>query len=114
MRLHHEHDIFRMGGLGQTLADGILELPDRQRLARRPAAVTAGFYSKEMILAAAWAGGGGVPGLMGGRGDDGVRHRSLYFPRGLHRFLRRTENRGKRALWDTDHGAADDPFCRWR
>ena len=63
MRLHHEHDIFRMGGLAKRLPAAFWSfLIGSASLAALPL-VTAGFYSKEMILSAAWAGGGGVPVL---------------------------------------------------
>jgi len=61
MRLHHEHNIFRMGGLARRLPVAFWSfLIGAASLAALPL-VTAGFYSKEMILSAAWAGGGGIP-----------------------------------------------------
>jgi NADH-quinone oxidoreductase subunit L len=59
MRLeHHEHDIFRMGGLARKIPVAFWSfLIGSASLAALPL-VTAGFYSKEMILSAAWAGGG--------------------------------------------------------
>ena len=63
MRLHHEHDIFRMGGLAKRLPVAFWSfLIGSASLAALPL-VTAGFYSKEMILSEAWARGGGVPVL---------------------------------------------------
>jgi NADH-quinone oxidoreductase subunit L len=64
MRLHHhEHDIFRMGGLAKKLPVAFWSfLIGSASLAALPL-ITAGFYSKEMILSATWAGGGGVPVL---------------------------------------------------
>jgi NADH-quinone oxidoreductase subunit L len=57
MRLHHEQDIFRMGGLRQTLPAAFWSfLIGSASLAALPL-VTAGFYSKEAILAGAWAAG---------------------------------------------------------
>ena len=53
--LHHEHDIFRMGGLRKQLPLAFWAfLAGGASLAGFPV-VTAGFYSKEDILAAAWA-----------------------------------------------------------
>jgi NADH-quinone oxidoreductase subunit L len=59
LAMHHEHDMFRMGGLRRSMplvfwtfvigAASLAGLP----------LVTAGFYSKDMILAAAWAHGDG-------------------------------------------------------
>jgi NADH-quinone oxidoreductase subunit L len=63
MRLHHEHNIFRMGGLAQRLPVVFWSfLIGSASLAALPL-VTAGFYSKEMILSAVWTGGGGIPVL---------------------------------------------------
>ncbi len=53
--LHHEHDIFRMGGLRKQLPLAFWAfLAGGASLAGFPL-VTAGFYSKEEILAGAWA-----------------------------------------------------------
>jgi NADH-quinone oxidoreductase subunit L len=62
MRLHHhEHNIFRMGGLAKDLPVAFWSfLIGSASLAALPV-ITAGFYSKEMILSAVWA--GGVPVL---------------------------------------------------
>lgn len=62
MRLeHHEHDIFRMGGLARKLPVAFWSfLIGSASLAALPL-VTAGFYSKEMILSETWAHGGAVP-----------------------------------------------------
>ncbi|MCF3947150.1 NADH-quinone oxidoreductase subunit L [Acidiphilium iwatense] len=62
MRLeHHEHDIFRMGGLAKKLPVAFWSfLIGSASLAALPL-VTAGFYSKEMILSETWAHGGAVP-----------------------------------------------------
>ena len=62
MRLeHHEHDIFRMGGLAKRLPVAFWSfLIGSASLAALPL-VTAGFYSKEMILSETWAHGGAVP-----------------------------------------------------
>jgi NADH-quinone oxidoreductase subunit L len=63
MRLHHEHDIFRMGGLAQRLPVAFWSfLIGGASLAALPL-VTAGFYSKEMILSAVWGGGNSIPVL---------------------------------------------------
>ena len=55
LRLHHEQNIFRMGGLAKLLPVAFLSfLIGSASLAALPL-VTAGFYSKEMILSAAWS-----------------------------------------------------------
>jgi NADH-quinone oxidoreductase subunit L len=60
MRLHHEQDIFRMGGLRRSLPAAFWGfLIGSASLAALPL-VTAGFYSKEMILSAAWSAGRGA------------------------------------------------------
>ncbi|NNM61416.1 MAG: NADH-quinone oxidoreductase subunit L [Steroidobacteraceae bacterium] len=59
MRLHHEQNIFRMGGLARRLPAAFLGfLIGSAALAALPV-VTAGFYSKEAILSGAWADGNG-------------------------------------------------------
>jgi NADH-quinone oxidoreductase subunit L len=63
LRLHHEHDIFRMGGLRRQLPVTFWTfLIGSASLAGLPL-VTAGFYSKEWILWEAWAGPAGGPWL---------------------------------------------------
>jgi NADH-quinone oxidoreductase subunit L len=58
MRLHHEHNIFRMGGLARRLPLAFWSfLIGSASLAALPL-ITAGFYSKDAILSAAWAPGG--------------------------------------------------------
>jgi NADH-quinone oxidoreductase subunit L len=57
MRLHHEQDIFKMGGLARRLPVAFWSfLIGSAALAALPM-VTAGFYSKEAILSGAWADG---------------------------------------------------------
>ncbi len=57
LRLHHEQDMFRMGGVRRSMP-GIFAtfVIGSASLAALPL-VTAGFYSKEAILQASWAGG---------------------------------------------------------
>jgi NADH-quinone oxidoreductase subunit L len=58
MRLHHEHNIFRMGGLAKRLPLAFWSfLIGSASLAALPL-ITAGFYSKDAILSATWAQGG--------------------------------------------------------
>jgi NADH-quinone oxidoreductase subunit L len=70
LSLHHEHDIFRMGGLRRDLPVTFWTfLIGSASLAGVPL-VTAGFYSKDLILWQAWAGPRGsellwVAGLVG-------------------------------------------------
>jgi NADH-quinone oxidoreductase subunit L len=63
--LHHEHDMFKMGGLRKelplTFATFVIGAAS---LAALPL-VTAGFYSKELILTSVWASGRGSPWLWG-------------------------------------------------
>jgi NADH-quinone oxidoreductase subunit L len=55
LRLHHEHDIFRMGGLRTRLPLAFWSfLIGAASLAALPM-VTAGFYSKDLILLHAWS-----------------------------------------------------------
>ncbi|MDE2239349.1 MAG: NADH-quinone oxidoreductase subunit L, partial [Rhodospirillales bacterium] len=57
MRLHHEQNIFKMGGLARRLPAAFWGfLIGSAALAALPL-VTAGFYSKEAILSGAWADG---------------------------------------------------------
>jgi NADH-quinone oxidoreductase subunit L len=57
MRLHHEQNIFKMGGLARRLPTAFWSfLIGSAALAALPL-VTAGFYSKEAILSGAWADG---------------------------------------------------------
>jgi NADH-quinone oxidoreductase subunit L len=63
LRLHHEHDMFKMGGLRKELPLVFWAfLIGAFSLAALPL-VTAGFYSKDLILWAAWAAPGGNPWL---------------------------------------------------
>jgi NADH-quinone oxidoreductase subunit L len=63
MSLHHEHDIFRMGGLRRHLPLTFWTfLIGGAALAGLPL-LTAGFYSKDWILWQAWAGTAGNPWL---------------------------------------------------
>ena len=54
--------------------------------------ITAGFYSKDAILSAAWAPGGGGPAALARRHRHRLRHRPVYFPRRVHRVFRRRQN----------------------
>jgi NADH-quinone oxidoreductase subunit L len=57
MRIHHEQNIFKMGGLARRLPAAFWSfLIGSAALAALPL-VTAGFYSKEAILSGAWADG---------------------------------------------------------
>ena len=57
MRLHHEQNIFKMGGLARRLPVAFWSfLIGSAALAALPL-ITAGFYSKEAILSGAWADG---------------------------------------------------------
>jgi NADH-quinone oxidoreductase subunit L len=61
--LHHEHDIRRMGGLRRRLPLAFWSFViGAASLAALPA-VTAGFYSKDLILLHAWSGGAAGPWL---------------------------------------------------
>jgi NADH-quinone oxidoreductase subunit L len=63
MSLHEEHDIFRMGGLRKKLPVAFWTfLIGSASLAALPL-VTAGFYSKDLILWQAWSSAGGNPWL---------------------------------------------------
>jgi NADH-quinone oxidoreductase subunit L len=63
LALHHEQDIFKMGGLRRRLPGVFWTfLIGAASLAALPI-VTAGFYSKDLILWAAWASSAGGPWL---------------------------------------------------
>jgi NADH-quinone oxidoreductase subunit L len=78
--LHHEHDIFRMGGLRKQLPFVFLTfLAGAASLAALPL-ITSGFYSKDMILWYAWAGEKGN-GLLYAAGLLGALVTALYTAR---------------------------------
>jgi NADH-quinone oxidoreductase subunit L len=63
MRIGDEHDIFRMGGLWRHLPVAFVTfLAGAISLSALPI-ITAGFYSKDIIMLAAWQSGPGGPGL---------------------------------------------------
>ncbi|HJU20634.1 MAG TPA: NADH-quinone oxidoreductase subunit L [Stellaceae bacterium] len=63
MRIGDEHDIFRMGGLWRRLPVAFLTfLAGAVSLSALPI-ISAGFYSKDIILLAAWQSGPSGPGL---------------------------------------------------
>jgi NADH-quinone oxidoreductase subunit L len=63
IRLHHEHDMFKMGGLRREMpATFWTFLVGSASLAAIPL-VTAGFYSKDQILWSAWSSAAGSPWL---------------------------------------------------
>ncbi len=61
--LHHEHDIFRMGGLRRTLPVTFWTFLIGAAALEGFPLVTAGFYSKDLIESAAWSSGAGGPWL---------------------------------------------------
>ena len=86
LRLHHEHDIFRMGGLRHHLPVAFWTfLVGSASLAALPL-VTAGFYSKEWILWEAWAGPAGSPWLWA-TGTIGALLTSIYIFRVVFRVF---------------------------
>jgi NADH-quinone oxidoreductase subunit L len=86
LRLHHEHDIFRMGGLRRQLPVTFWTfLIGSASLAGLPL-VTAGFYSKEWILWEAWAGPAGSPWLWAA-GLTGALLTSIYIFRVVFRVF---------------------------
>jgi NADH-quinone oxidoreductase subunit L len=63
IRLHHEHDMFKMGGLRREMPTTFWTfLIGSASLAAIPL-VTAGFYSKDQILWSAWSSAAGSPWL---------------------------------------------------
>jgi NADH-quinone oxidoreductase subunit L len=77
LSFHHEHDIFRMGGLRRQLPITFWTfLIASASLAGFPV-LTAGFFSKDMILLQAWASGPSGPWLWGA-GVLGVFLTALY------------------------------------
>jgi NADH-quinone oxidoreductase subunit L len=86
LHLHHEHDIFRMGGLHHRLPVAFWTfLIGSASLAALPL-VTAGFYSKEWILREAWAGPAGSPWLWAA-GTIGALLTSIYIFRVVFRVF---------------------------
>jgi NADH-quinone oxidoreductase subunit L len=86
LSLHHEHDIFRMGGLWRRLpVTFITFLVGSASLAGLPL-LTAGFYSKDMILWQAWASAQGSVWLWGA-GLVGALLTSLYIFRVVFRVF---------------------------
>jgi NADH-quinone oxidoreductase subunit L len=84
--LHHEHDIFRMGGLRRQLPLTFWTfLIGGASLAGFPL-VSAGFYSKDLILWHAWAGAQGSPWLWAA-GLVGALLTSLYIFRLVFRVF---------------------------
>jgi NADH-quinone oxidoreductase subunit L len=77
IRLHHEHDMFKMGGLRQEMPTTFWTfLVGSASLAAIPL-VTAGFYSKDQILWSAWSSAAGNPWLWAA-GLAGALLTSLY------------------------------------
>jgi NADH-quinone oxidoreductase subunit L len=86
LRLHHEHDIFRMGGLRHRLPVAFWTfLIGSASLAALPL-LTAGFYSKEWILWEAWAEPAGSPWLWAA-GTIGALLTSIYIFRVVFRVF---------------------------
>ncbi len=95
--LHHEQDIFKMGGLRRRLPVVFWTfLAGSASLAALPL-VTAGFYSKDLILWAAWSSAAGGPWLWAAGAIGALLTAALRLPPRLHRLLRRREGaRGSR------------------
>jgi NADH-quinone oxidoreductase subunit L len=86
LSLHHEHDIFRMGGLWRRLPIAFVTfLIGSAALAGFPL-ITAGFYSKDLILWQTWAGPQGSVWLWGA-GIVGALLTALYIFRVVFRVF---------------------------
>ena len=98
--MHHEQDMFRMGGLGRRMPLTFWPfLAGAACLAGLP--LTGGFFSKDSVLAAVWLKGGALyGGLCAARDADGTSHFHLHVPDGLPGLRRRGRNRTpRRASW---------------
>ena len=106
--LHHEHDMFKMGGLRKRLPLVFWTfVAGAASLAALPL-VTSGFYSKDLILWSAWSDGASAAV---GRGHCGcTHHRALHRPHGLRDLLRRSEDARRPRSWQ----AHDVPLSCWR
>ncbi len=85
---HHEHDMFKMGGLRNKLPLTFWTfLIGASSLSALPL-VTAGFYSKDLILWSALSLGRVRHLALGGRSCRCVHHVALHVPHGLYHVLR--------------------------
>ncbi|MBI2893347.1 MAG: NADH-quinone oxidoreductase subunit L [Deltaproteobacteria bacterium] len=80
LALDHEHDLFRMGGLRKELPLAFWTFAIAGASLAGLPLVTAGFYSKDLILWEAWASSRGGP-LLGAAGIFGALVTSLYVGR---------------------------------
>ena len=109
--LHHEHNIFRMGGLKNRMPVVFATfLAGAAALAALPF-ISAGFYSKDQILWYAWSANGGNlwPLDIGHNGCPG--HGFLYNPFSGCCLLWRNENTSKCSTRPADDGAVNCSCC---
>ena len=93
LALHHEQDMGKMGGLKRELPIVFWTfLAGSAALAGLPL-VTAGFFSKDLILWHAWLSPALRQGAVAGRHRGRALHRDLHLPARLPGVLRRVEDR---------------------
>ena len=97
LALHHEQDIFRMGGLWKRLPVPFwCMVVGSAALAALP--LTSGFYSKDIILLTSFDYAWGGPWFWGLRRGRRLHDVAVYGAHDLHRLLRRDENGTPRPL----------------
>ena len=114
---HGEHNIFKMGGLRKKLPSTFWTfLIGSASLSALPL-VTAGFYSKDLILWQAWSSSSGSVALWAAGLAGRLHYFYLYFPRGIYHILRSSKKRNEPSTGRTDGRAACDSCCfidHWR
>ena len=108
--LHDEHSIFRMGGLRKELPVAFWTfLIGGCSLAGLPF-ITAGFYSKDLIIWEAWSAAQGTSGLLDRRHGRGAADLVVHVPPDLPRLFRSHPNAGQQASGIRDDDAARDAW----
>ena len=87
--LHHERDMFKMGGLRLQLPLAFwCFLIGAASLSALPL-ITAGFYSKDLILWETWTSASGQPMALGSRFGRRTAHFDICIPHGISHILRK-------------------------
>ena len=115
--LDEEHSMFRMGGLRKELPVAFWTfLIAGCSLAGLPF-ITAGFFSKDLIIWNAWSAPTGTPGILDRRDGRRAAHFALHIPADLPGVLRSVGQAGDQAAGLRDDGPAHGagfPFRRGR